>query len=169
MLQRSPSYFLAPPLTHELAVTLRALDIPEDWTHEILRRAYSAQFDELARLSHEAPDELHAFLMESMKPLLPEGFDVEKHFTPRYRPWQQRIAIVPEGDLFAALRERPRSSPTRSTPSRRRASASAAARSSRPTWSSPPPASTSRRSATSPSPWTANRSPSPSASPGAAS
>src|SRR3712207_5177217 len=43
--------------------------------------------------------------MESLKPLLPEGFDLEKHFTPRYRPWQQRIAIVPEGDLFAAIRE----------------------------------------------------------------
>jgi len=105
MLQRSPSYFLAPPLTHELAITLRALDIPEEWTHEILRRNYSAEFNELARLSHEAPDELHAFLMESMAPLLPEGFDVEKHLTPRYRPWQQRITIVPEGDLFAALRE----------------------------------------------------------------
>jgi cation diffusion facilitator CzcD-associated flavoprotein CzcO len=105
MLQRSPSYFLAPPLTHELAITLRQLDIPEDWTHEILRRAYTAQFNELARMSHEAPDELHTFLMESMKPLLPEGFDIEKHFTPRYRPWQQRIAIVPEGDLFAVLRE----------------------------------------------------------------
>ncbi|HZH18827.1 MAG TPA: NAD(P)/FAD-dependent oxidoreductase [Geodermatophilus sp.] len=105
MLQRSPSYFLALPLTHELAVTLRSLDVPEDWTHEILRRAYAAQSNELARMSHEAPDELHAFLMESLKPLLPEGFDVEKHFTPPYRPWQQRIAIVPEGDLFAALRE----------------------------------------------------------------
>ncbi len=40
-----------------------------------------------------------------MRPLLPEGFDVDKHFTPRYRPWQQRIAVVPDGDLFAALRE----------------------------------------------------------------
>ncbi|MBJ7451591.1 MAG: NAD(P)/FAD-dependent oxidoreductase [Blastococcus sp.] len=105
MLQRSPSYWLAPPLTNELAETLRALEIPDEWTHEILRRAYSAQFDELARLAHEAPDELHEFLMESMKPLLPEDFDIEKHFTPRYRPWQQRIAIVPEGDLFAAMRE----------------------------------------------------------------
>jgi monooxygenase len=105
MLQRSPTYFLALPLVHELAVTLRQLDIPEDWTHEILRRAYAAQTNELARMSHEAPDELHTFLMESLRPLLPEGFDVEKHFTPRYRPWQQRIAIVPEGDLFAALRE----------------------------------------------------------------
>jgi cation diffusion facilitator CzcD-associated flavoprotein CzcO len=40
-----------------------------------------------------------------MRPLLPEGFDVEKHFTPRYRPWQQRIAIAPDGDLFATLHE----------------------------------------------------------------
>lgn len=105
MLQRSPSYFLATPLVHELAETLRALDIPEDWTHEIMRRTYAAQFNELARLSHEAPDDLHAFLMESMKPLLPEGFDVEKHLTPTYRPWQQRIGVLPDGDLFAALRD----------------------------------------------------------------
>lgn len=105
MLQRSPSYFFAPPRTHELAVTLRALDIPEDWTHEILRRAYIAQLDQLTQMSFAAPDELHAFLIESMRPLLPDGFDVDKHFTPRYRPWQQRIAFVPDGDLFAAMRE----------------------------------------------------------------
>jgi monooxygenase len=104
MLQRSPSYYFAPPVTHELAVTLRQLDIPEEWTHEILRRQYMSQYHWLARTSLEAPDELHTFLIESMRPLLPEGFDIEKHFTPRYRPWQQRIAIVPDGDLFAALR-----------------------------------------------------------------
>jgi monooxygenase len=105
MLQRSPSYFFAPPTTHELAVQLRALDIPEEWTYEILRRQYIAQTDLLAQMAHDAPADLHAFLIESMRPLLPEGFDVEKHFTPRYRPWQQRIAVVPDGDLFAALRE----------------------------------------------------------------
>jgi len=104
MLQRSPTYFFAPPTTHELAVTLRALDVPAEWTHEILRRQYIMQTDMLARMSQEAPDELHAFLLESIRPHLPEGFDVAKHFTPRYRPWQQRIAIVPDGDLFAALR-----------------------------------------------------------------
>ncbi|MCE3553234.1 NAD(P)/FAD-dependent oxidoreductase [Pseudonocardia sp. RS11V-5] len=104
MLQRSPSYYFAPPVTHELAVQLRALDIPEEWTHEIMRRQYMSQFNWLARASLETPEEVHTFLMESMRPLLPEGFDVEKHLTPRYRPWQQRIAIVPDGDLFAALR-----------------------------------------------------------------
>jgi cation diffusion facilitator CzcD-associated flavoprotein CzcO len=105
MLQRSPSYFFAPPKTNDLAVTLRALDIPEEWTHEILRRHYTALTHWLARTSVEAPGELHAFLMDSIRPLLPEGFDVDKHFTPRYRPWQQRIAVVPDGDLFTALRE----------------------------------------------------------------
>jgi cation diffusion facilitator CzcD-associated flavoprotein CzcO len=105
MLQRSPSYYFAPPANDPLAVELRALDIPEEWTHEILRRKFMAQMDLLARMSLESPSELHAFLIESMRPLLPAGFDVDKHFTPRYRPWQQRIAIVPDGDLFAALRE----------------------------------------------------------------
>jgi cation diffusion facilitator CzcD-associated flavoprotein CzcO len=105
MLQRSPSYYFAPPANDELAVTLRALDIPEEWTHEILRRQHIAQTDWLARTALESPGVLHAFLIESMRPLLPDGFDLEKHFTPRYRPWQQRIAIVPDGDLFAVLRE----------------------------------------------------------------
>ena len=105
MLQRSPTFFFARPKTHELAETLRALDVPDEWTHEILRRAYIAESDEITRMSFESPDELRTFLIESMRPLLPEGFDIDKHFTPRYRPWQQRLAVVPDGDLFTALRE----------------------------------------------------------------
>jgi monooxygenase len=105
MVQRSPSYYYAPPAVNELAETLRGLDVPDEWTHEILRRQYMAQTDLLARMSTEAPDDLHAFLLESVRPLLPEGFDIGTHLTPRYRPWQQRIAIVPNGDLFAALRD----------------------------------------------------------------
>ena len=105
MLQRSPTYFFAPPTTHELATMLAPLDLPDEWTHEIMRRQYMTQYHWLARTSLDAPDEVHAFLMEALRPLLPEDFDIGKHFTPRYRPWQQRIAIVPDGDLFAALRE----------------------------------------------------------------
>src|ERR1700735_5267195 len=105
MPQRPPPYFYPPPATSELATTLRGLDIPDEWTHEILRRQYMAQTDLLARMAVESPDELHAFLIESVRPLLPPGFDIERHLTPRYRPWQQRIAIVPDGDLFATLRE----------------------------------------------------------------
>lgn len=105
MLQRSPTFFVAAPKTHELAVQLRALDIPEDWTHEILRRAYIEQFNELTRMSLETPEEARAFLIEGMRAELGEGIDVEKHFSPAYRPWQQRIALLPDGDMFASLRE----------------------------------------------------------------
>jgi len=104
MLQRSPTYFFTPPRNNELAETLRGLDTPEEWTHEILRRFYTQQTNWLARTAREAPEVVHTFLMESIRPLLPEGFDVDRHLTPRYRPWQQRIAIVPDGDFFAALR-----------------------------------------------------------------
>ena len=104
MVQRSPTYFFAPPRKHELAATLESLDVPADWTHEILRRAYIAQSDQLVKTAFEAPEALHQFFIESMRPQLPDGFDVGKHFTPRYRPWQQRIGVVPEGDFFGALR-----------------------------------------------------------------
>lgn len=104
MLQRSPTFFVARPRTHELATTLRALDVPEEWTHEILRRAYIAQGEETTRMSFEAPDQLRKLLLEEIRPHLPEGFDIDRHFNPRYRPWQQRLAVVPEGDLFAEFR-----------------------------------------------------------------
>ncbi len=56
-------------------------------------------------MSFEAPDQLRKFLVEEARAQLPEGFDVDRHFNAGYRPWQQRIAVVPEGDLFAAIRE----------------------------------------------------------------
>ena len=105
MLQRSPTFFYARPKTHELATTLRALDIPEDWVHEILRRAYIAELNELTRVSAESPEDARTFLIESMRPLLPPDMDIDKHFNPTYRPWQQRIAVLPDGDMFTALRE----------------------------------------------------------------
>ncbi|WP_214400922.1 flavin-containing monooxygenase [Pseudonocardia lacus] len=105
MLQRTPTFFIARPRTHELATTLRELDVPEEWTHEIVRRAYFKQGEEVTRMSFEEPEKLRAFLLEEMRKLLPEGFDVERHFNPAYRPWQQRIAVVPEGDLFTAIRD----------------------------------------------------------------
>jgi monooxygenase len=105
MLQRSPSYWFPNPTVHELSTQLEPLDLPPEWTHEILRRAYTVQLDWLATVGKEDPDQLHAFLLDAITPLLPEGTDIEKHFTPAYRPWQQRIAFVPDGDFFDAMRE----------------------------------------------------------------
>jgi cation diffusion facilitator CzcD-associated flavoprotein CzcO len=104
MLQRSPTFFISRPRVSELAEQLRALDIPDEWTHEIMRRASFKLGEELWRMSVDTPDALREFLIGEMRPQLPEGFDIDKHFNPTYRPWQQRLAAVPEGDLFAALR-----------------------------------------------------------------
>jgi cation diffusion facilitator CzcD-associated flavoprotein CzcO len=105
MLQRSPTFYLVRPNVNELADTLRELDIPDEWTHEIVRRKISRDMDALMNMSFEAPDTLREFLLEAIRPLLPEGFEVERHFSPTYRPWQQRIAVLPEGDLFTNIRD----------------------------------------------------------------
>src|SRR4051794_17005775 len=88
MLQRSPTFFISRPKVAELAEQLRALEIPDEWTHEIMRRASFKMGEELWRMSIDTPDALREFLIESMRPLLPPDFDIDKHFNPTYRPWQ---------------------------------------------------------------------------------
>ena len=103
MLQRSPTFFFVRPNSNELADTLRDLDIPDEWTHEIVRRKILKDQDAITKMSFDDPETLRFFLLEGIKPLLPEGFDIDRHFNPTYRPWQQRIAVVPDGDFFHAV------------------------------------------------------------------
>ncbi len=103
LLQRSPTYF-APGLNrNELADTLRELDVPDEWTHEIVRRKILLDQQEITRRSFEEPEGLKAELIEGAKAYLGEHFDIETHFTPMYRPWQQRLAFIPDGDLFQGI------------------------------------------------------------------
>lgn len=103
MVQRTPTFFLPRPKTLELAETLRRLDIPDEWTHEILRRACIATAEEFVVSAQTQPDAVRQLLLGEMRKLLPEDFEVEKHFNPPYRPWQQRVAVIPEGDMFAMI------------------------------------------------------------------
>ena len=103
MIQRSPTYFFPGQNVNELADTLRSLDIPEEWTHEIVRRKTLADQEAIVRMSAEYPDLVKDELIKGVTALLPEGYDVATHFTPSYRPWQQRIAFVPDGDLFKGI------------------------------------------------------------------
>jgi cation diffusion facilitator CzcD-associated flavoprotein CzcO len=103
MLQRSPTYFFSRPNVNEVADMLRDLDIPEEWTHEIVRRKALKDGDEIARMSFEFPEMVRDELIGLVRAELPEGYDVETHFTPRYLPWRQRIAMVPDGDLFKGI------------------------------------------------------------------
>ncbi len=103
VLQRSPTYFWTGRNVNEVADMLRELDIPEEWIHEIVRRKILHEQEAVTRLSFEAPDLLRDELIKDVRAHLPEGYDVETHFTPRYRPWRQRLAYVPDGDLFEGI------------------------------------------------------------------
>jgi cation diffusion facilitator CzcD-associated flavoprotein CzcO len=103
VLQRSPTYFIPGRNVDDLADTLRQLEIDEKWIHEIVRRKRLFDGKAVTEMSFNQPEELRTFLLEGVKALLPEDYDMT-HFTPKYRPWQQRIAFVPDGDLFAGIK-----------------------------------------------------------------
>lgn len=107
MLQRSPTFFITGRNANELADTLRQLDIPPEWTHEIVRR--KVLFDQAAftRRCVAEPEAVRHDLLAGVRAALGPGLEaeVDKHFNPRYRPWQQRIAFVPDADLFKSVRE----------------------------------------------------------------
>ncbi len=104
MLQRSPTYYYARPATDTFIETLRALDLPAEWQHEILRRKFLHEQQVVTRRSFDEPEALAADLIAGVRAYLGEDFDIETHFTPSYRPWRQRLAVVPDGDLFTAIR-----------------------------------------------------------------
>lgn len=104
MLQRSPTYFAAAPNSNELADMLRELEVPDEWTHEIVRRKILQDQQEITRRSFEEPAALKAELIGAAREYLGEDFDIATHFTPKYRPWRQRLAFLPDGDLFQGLR-----------------------------------------------------------------
>lgn len=103
MLQRSPTYFFARPNNNELADTLNSLKLPDEWVHEIMRRKYLHDQQEVTRRSFEEPDGLRRDLLASAQQYLGEDYPLQPHFTPSYRPWRQRLAVVPDGDLFKCI------------------------------------------------------------------
>ena len=104
VLQRSPTYFIPGRNANELADTLRQLEVDEEWIHEIVRRKILFDGQQVTDMAFQYPEMVKDALLDGIRPLLPEGYDIAKHFTPKYRPWQQRIAFVPEGDLFAGIK-----------------------------------------------------------------
>jgi cation diffusion facilitator CzcD-associated flavoprotein CzcO len=106
MLQRSPTYFRTGRNAIEIAETLRQLQISEDWIHEIVRRKILFEQDTFTRRSFTEPEVVRQELLGGIRAALGPGSDaiIEKHFTPSYRPWRQRIAFVPDADLFEGIK-----------------------------------------------------------------
>ena len=78
--------------------------MPDEWTHEIVRRKILKDQHELTQMCLDYPELAAAQLIAGVREQVGPDCDVDKHFTPRYAPWRQRIAFVPEGDLFAAIK-----------------------------------------------------------------
>jgi cation diffusion facilitator CzcD-associated flavoprotein CzcO len=104
MLQRSPTYYITGRNANALADTLRELEVNEEWIHEITRR--KVLFDQAAftRRCFNEPEAVKQDLLLAVRAHLGEDYDVETHFSPKYRPWRQRVAFIPDGDLFQEIR-----------------------------------------------------------------
>lgn len=103
MLQRSPTYVVSLPATDAVADLLRRL-LPPRLAHRCVTWK-NATLQRLSyRLCRRFPRLMRRVLVAAVARRLPDGFDVERHFTPDYDPWDQRVCLIPDDDLFVALR-----------------------------------------------------------------
>ena len=103
MLQRSPSYVVARPRRDPIAQSLRRY-LPERLAYAATRwkNVFLQAF--FYRLARRRPEHVAQRIVAMAAAQLGPGCDADVHFTPRYKPWDQRLCLVPDGDLFAAIR-----------------------------------------------------------------
>ena len=104
MLQRSPTFFRTARNAIPLADELRTLQVDETWIHEIVRRKILYEQAAFTHRTFTEPEAVKGELLAAARECLGPEYDVETHFTPRYRPWRQRLAFIPDADLFEAIR-----------------------------------------------------------------
>ena len=104
MLQRSPTYFITGRNENELADMLRELDVEEAWIHEIVRRKVLRDQALFTRRCFTEPETVKQELLAGVRAHLGPDYDIETHFAPKYLPWRQRVAFMPDSNLFQAIR-----------------------------------------------------------------
>ena len=102
MLQRSPTYVVSRPSIDGLANWLRRV-LPPKLAYGLVRWRNTVWQQWMYSLSRIAPGVLKRLLLKKVQAEIGEMVDVEKHFTPRYNPWDQRLCLVPDDDLFRAI------------------------------------------------------------------
>ena len=103
MLQRSPTYIVSRPSDDGTADWIRRL-LPERLALRVIRWKNVLLGMYFYNLSRRKPDRVKQEILRLVREQLGPDYDVEKHFTPRYNPWDQRICLVPDADLFVAIR-----------------------------------------------------------------
>ena len=102
LLQRSPTYVVARPGIDRVAELLKRW-LPAGLAYRLVRAKNVLMGLYFFRLARQYPVQAKARLVGLVQAALGPGFDVAQHFTPRYKPWDQRVCLVPDGDLFQAL------------------------------------------------------------------
>ena len=103
MLQRSPTYVISRPARDAIADKLRE-KLPAKTAYAIVRWKNVLLTMLSFQLSRKRPQLMKNLLRKGLEQQLPAGFDIDTHFTPRYDPWDQRLCLVPDGDLFRSIR-----------------------------------------------------------------
>ena len=104
MLQRSPSYVMTIPGEDPVANAVRRV-LPDRAAYPVVRWKNVALATLLYRASRRWPRRVAKMIRSMTERQLPEGYDVDTHFKPDYDPWDQRMCMVPNGDLFQAIRD----------------------------------------------------------------
>ena len=104
MLQRSPSYVVSAPSEDSWNKALNKI-LPTRLTYFLIRWKNVLRTSLGFYLSRKYPNKVKERLINLVREELGENFDVEKHFTPRYNPWDQRMCLVPDSDLFNAIND----------------------------------------------------------------
>lgn len=104
MLQRSPTYVVSLPARDPLADFLRRL-LPAKVAYPVVRWKNVLVTTLFYKLSRRAPGLVKKLIRRGVERRLPPDYDVDTHFTPAYNPWDQRVCLVPDGDLFEAVSE----------------------------------------------------------------
>jgi monooxygenase len=102
MLQRSPTYIASLPAEDPIARGLRRL-LPRRAVYALVRWKNILLQAAIYQLSRRRPELVKKMIRRGAERALPPGYDVDTHFTPRYNPWDQRMCLVPDGDLFRAI------------------------------------------------------------------
>jgi cation diffusion facilitator CzcD-associated flavoprotein CzcO len=103
MLQRSPTYIMSLPARSPVANALHRL-LPQRIAGKITRWLLAMTTQGFYQLSQRRPEFVKRMIRRGLERELPKGYDIDTHFTPRYNPWDQRLCVVPNGDLFKAIK-----------------------------------------------------------------
>jgi monooxygenase len=102
MLQRSPSYIVSLPAEDPIGKRLRRF-LPAKVSAPILRWKNVLLTMASFQLSRRRPGLMRRLVRKGLEKQLPAGYDIDTHFNPNYDPWDQRLCLVPNGDLFEAI------------------------------------------------------------------